>query len=167
VDRSQSMVPVAPDTFTVTLPPPIHTGEAPVTVPATGAGLTVMVTAGAEVTVAHGELVDRTNMLRVTALNDELVKVNVNVVGLPLTVNECQVTWLSSEYSYNAPAIYGLHAAENDTVLPVQMVVAVVAAKVGTAVKFAFTTTLTGLEYEVHPPLLSLALYEYVPADSL
>ena len=90
---------MAPDTFTVTFPDPIHTGEVPVTVPATGAGLTVTSTVGADTTVPHGEFVERTNTLRVTALDDELVNVNVKVVGLPVTVNECQVIWLSSEYS--------------------------------------------------------------------
>ena len=98
-ERSQAMVvPDDPTKLTVTVPPE-QIGEAPVAVPATGAGLTVTVTAVAEVTVEHGELVARTNTLRVTALDDELVNVNVNDVGLPLTVNECHVTWLSSEYS--------------------------------------------------------------------
>ena len=64
----------------------------------------------------------------------------------PVTFKVCQVTLLSSESSYNAPAMYGVHVAENDTVLPVQIVVEVVAAKVGTDVKSAFTTTLTELE---------------------
>jgi hypothetical protein len=91
----------------------------------------------------------------------------VKFVGVPVTVNKCQVAWLSSEYSYTAPAMYGVHTAENDTVLPVQIVVAVVAFKVGTAVKLAFTTTVTGFEYEVHPPLVVLARYEYVPAVSV
>jgi hypothetical protein len=42
--------------------------------------------------------------------------------------------------------MYDVQVAENDTLLPVQIVVVVVADKVGTAVKLALTTTLTGLE---------------------
>ena len=81
-----------------------------------------------------------------------MVNVKLKVVGEPLAVKVCQVAWLSSEYSYVAPAIYEVHTAENDTLLPVQIVVALVADNVGIAVKFAFTTTLTEVEYAVHPP---------------
>ena len=71
----------------------------PVAVPATGAGLTVTAKVGDEVTDEHGELVARTNTLRVTALDDEFVNVNVNDVGLDVADKECHVAWLSSEYS--------------------------------------------------------------------
>lgn len=100
-ERCHSIVAPAevPDTLTVTLFAPIHTGDVPVTVPATGAALIVIVTAVAEVTVEHGELVARTYTSRVTALDDEFVNVNVNVVGLDVADNECHVAWLSSEYS--------------------------------------------------------------------
>lgn len=137
-----------------------QTGLVVVAVPPTGAGFTKIVTAGAEVTVAHGELVARTKMLRVTELAEEFVKVKLKVVGLPITVNVFQVTWLSSEYSYVAPAMYEVQVAENDTLLPVHIVAALVADSVGAAVKSAFTTTLTGFEYATQPPtgLTNLAL---------
>ena len=101
VERSHAIVPVAFATDTNTLPLPEHTGVdvVKVTVPATGAGLTITVTVGDEVTVEHGEFVARTNTLRVTALDDEFVNVKSNDVVPPITVNECHVAWLSSEYS--------------------------------------------------------------------
>jgi len=142
------MVPADPTKVATTLFEPSQAGFAVVNdaVPATGAGFTVTVTVGADITVAHGEFVALTNMLRVAALVEELMNVILKVVGLPVTVNVVQVTWLSSEYSYVAPAIYEFQVAENDTLPPVQMVVALVADNDGMAVKFAFTTTLTGLE---------------------
>jgi hypothetical protein len=100
VERCHSIVEPAevPDTLTVTLLDE-HIGDVPVTVPATGAALIVIVTAVAEVTVEHGELVARTYTSRVTALDDVFVNVKSNDVVPPITVNECHVAWLSSEYS--------------------------------------------------------------------
>jgi hypothetical protein len=62
-----------------------------------------------------------------------------------LTDKVFQVLPLSDKYSYNAPAIYGVQVAEKVTVLPEQIVVVVVATKIGAAVKLVFTTKLTAL----------------------
>jgi hypothetical protein len=75
-----------------------------------------------------------------------------------LTDKVFQVAPLSDEYSYNAPAIYGVQVAENDTVLPEQIVVVVVATRIGKAVKLVFTTKLTALLIsDVHGLLVTTA----------
>jgi hypothetical protein len=63
--------------------------------------------------------------------------------------------------------MYEVQIAENDTVLPEQIVVEEVALRTGTAVKLSLTTTLTELECDVQPPLVVDTRYEYVPAVSV
>jgi hypothetical protein len=110
------------------------------------AGLIVTGIVGVDDTVAHGLLVARTSTFCTVAEPVRLLKVTLKAVLVLLTDKVFQVAPLSDEYSYTAPAIYGVQVAENDTVLPEQIVVVVVATRIGAAVKSALTNTLTGLE---------------------
>lgn len=113
---------------------------------APGPGLIVIVLDGVDVqTVAQGEFIERTITCLVVAEADVLKNVKLNVVVVVVAVKVFQVTPLSSEYSYVAPAIYGDQVAVNDTELPEQIVVAPEVDNVGTAVKFGLTNTDTTL----------------------
>ena len=90
------------------------------------------------------------------AEEEVLVKVWLKLVLLLVAVSDDQVAPLSREYSYVAPAIYGVQVAVKDTELPEQIVVAVVALRVGTAVKSGLTNTCTALLLTVlHTPLVT------------